>query len=79
MPGKNRSRDGKDHAPTSFIRANYVQPPQQNFSRTPMPKPVIAKLLCAPNSSQNCKVTAVQVSYMVFQYLHNFLIAIMVN
>ena len=22
--------------PTSFIRANYVQPPQQNFSRTPM-------------------------------------------
>ena len=25
-------------SPTSFIRANYVQPPQQNFSRTPMSK-----------------------------------------
>ena len=72
MPEKKRSRDGKDHAPTSFIQANYVQPPQQNFSRTPMPKPVIAKLLCAPNSSQNYKVTAVQVSYVVFQYLHSF-------
>ena len=31
MPGKNRSRDGKDHAPTSFIRANYVQPPNKIF------------------------------------------------
>ena len=43
-----------------------------DITHHPMPKPVIAKLLCAPNSSQNCKVTAVQVSYMVFQYLHNF-------
>ena len=38
--GEENLRSWKNHLvhlwPTSFVQANYVQPPQQNFSRTPM-------------------------------------------